>query len=125
MPSDRSLQPIASGAAAPLAETALVFTRPPMPNPPNLPIVIRGDVPLIGAASVTGITLRIRRGNGTGGALLASGPFTVTGAQTVPGNLSVTDTAYDGTGYTLTVQAAGAAGTCGPGHLEAQTGVSQ
>lgn len=120
--SDRSLQPITAGMAAPVAETVLAFSQPPKPNPPATPVVIRGDVPLIGAASVTLVTLRIRRGNGTGGALLATGAFTVTGAQTVPGNLSFVDTAADGTGYTLTVQSAGAAATCGPGHLETQPG---
>lgn len=120
--SDRKLTSITAGAAAPTSETVLAFTQPPQTNPGNIPVVVRGDVPLIGAASVTLVTLRIRRGNGVAGSLLATGAFTVTGAQTVPGNLSFVDTAYDGTGYSLTIQATGAAATCGPGHLEAQPG---
>jgi hypothetical protein len=120
--SDRKLTAIAAGATAPVAETLLAFTQPPAVNPPGIPVVVRGDVPLIGAASTTTVTLRIRRANGIAGAVLATGVFTVTGAVTLPGNLSIVDTAYDGTGYSLTVQAAGAAGTCGPGHLEAQPG---
>jgi len=119
--SDRQVKAISSGASAPTSETLLVFTQPAV-NPLTLPVLIRGDVPLIGAASVTSVTLRIRRGNGTGGTVLATGAFTVTGAQTVPGNLSVIDSAYDNTGYSFTVQAAGAAATCGPGHLETQAG---
>src|SRR5215831_16593871 len=101
--SDRQVKAISSGASAPTSETLLVFTQPAV-NPLTLPVLIRGDVPLIGAASVTSVTLRIRRGNGTGGAVLATGAFTVTGAQTVPGNLSVIDSAYDNTGYSFTVQ---------------------
>ena len=120
--SDRSLKSISSGASAPVAETLLAFSQPPMTNPASIPVVVRGDVPLVGAASVTAVTLRIRRGNGTAGTLLATGAFTVTGAQTVPGNLSFIDTAYDGTGYSFTVQATGATATCGPGHLETQPG---
>jgi hypothetical protein len=120
--SDRQLKSIGAGASAPTSETVLTSVVPVI-NPPTLPVVIRGDVPLIGAASVTAVTLRIRRGTGTGGTVLATGAFTVTGAQTVPGNLSVIDSAYDGTGYALTVQATGAAATCGPGHLEVQAGV--
>jgi len=120
--SDRQVKGITSGASAPTSEAVLAFTQPAV-NPLTLPVVVRGDVPLVGAASVTAVTLRIRRGNGTAGAVLATGAFTVTGAQTVPGNLSVIDTAYDNTGYSLTVQATGAAATCGPGHLETQTGV--
>lgn len=120
--SDRNLKPIAAGANAPTSETQLAFSQPPQTNPATIPVVVRGDVPLVGAASVTAVTLRIRRGNGIGGALLATGAFTVTGAQTVPGNLSVIDSAYDGTGYSFTVQATGAAATCGPGHLETQPG---
>lgn len=120
--SDRKLTPIASGASAPTSETLLAFNGLPAVNPPTIPIVVRGDVPLIGAASVTVVTLRIRRGNGVAGAVLATGAFNVAGAVTVPGNLSIVDSAYDGTGYSLTVQATGAAATCGPGHLEAQPG---
>lgn len=120
--SDRKLTSIAAGASAPTAETVLAFAQPPAVNPAGIPIVVRGDVPLIGATSVTAVTLRIRRGNGVGGALLGTGAFTINGAVTVPGNLSVIDAAYDGAGYSLTVQATGAAATCGPGHLEAQPG---
>lgn len=120
--SDRKLTAIASGASAPTSETLLAFVQPPANNPAAIPMVVRGDVPLIGGASVTSVTLRIRRGNGAAGTLLASGAFTVAGSVTIPGNLSFIDSAYDGTGYSLTVQAAGAAATCGPGHLEAQPG---
>lgn len=120
--SDRKLVAIASGASAPTSEALLAFTQPPMLNPASIPMIVRGDIPMIGAASVTAVTLRIRRGNGVAGATLATGAFTVTGATTVPGNLSFVDTAYDGTGYSLTIQATGAAATCGPGHLEAQPG---
>jgi len=120
--SDRQVKAITAGTSAPTSEAVLAFTQPVI-NPLTLPVLIRGDAPLVGAASVTSVTLRIRRGNGITGTVLASGAFTVTGAQTVPGNLSVIDTAADGAGYSLTVQAAGAAGTCGPGHLEVQAGV--
>jgi hypothetical protein len=120
--SDRQVKSIGSGVAAPTTETVAAFTQPII-NPLTLPVLVRGDMPLVGAASVTAITLRIRRGNGITGAILATGAFTVTGAQTVPGNLSVIDVAYDNTGYSLTIQATGAAGTCGPGHLETQAGV--
>jgi hypothetical protein len=120
--SDRQVKSVGNGTSAPTTETVLAFTQPVI-NPPTLPVIIRGDVPLVGAASVTAITLRIRRGNGITGAVLATGAFTVTGSQTVPGNLSVIDSAYDGTGWSLTIQATGAAGTCGPGHLEVQAGV--
>jgi len=120
---DRQVKAVASGVSAPTSETVVAFTQPVV-NPLTLPVLVRGDMPLVGAASVTAITLRIRRGNGITGATLATGAFTVTGAQTVPGNLSVIDTAYDNTGYSLTIQATGAAGTCGPGHLETQAGVA-
>jgi hypothetical protein len=104
-----------------VTETVLAFSAPFI-NPATLPVLVRGDVPLVGATSVTAVTLRIRRGNGITGTVLAAGAFTVTGAQTVPGNLSVIDTAYDETGYSLTIQATGATATCGPGHLEVQAG---
>lgn len=120
--SDRALKAIGAGASAPTTETLLAFSQPPQPNPNSIPIVIRGDVPLIGAASVTAVTLRIRRGNGITGTLLATGAFSVAGATTVPGNLSFIDTAADGAGYSFTVQATGATATCGPGHLETQPG---
>ena len=51
--SDRKLTAIAAGASAPTSETALAFTQPPPVNPAGIPLVVRGDVPLIGAASVT------------------------------------------------------------------------
>lgn len=119
--SDRQVKSIGSGVSAPTSETVLAFTSPFI-NPATLPVLVRGDVPLVGATSVTAVTLRIRRGNGITGTVIATGAFTVTGAQTVPGNLSVIDTAYDETGYSLTIQAAGATATCGPGHLEVQAG---
>ena len=116
---------IAAGTAAPTAET-VVATIMPGAGAPTDYVVTRADCPLTGGASTTSITLQIRRGTTTAGASLASAAFTVAGAVTVGATLAIApDNAYDGTGYCLTAQAAGAAGTCGPGLLETEISYAQ
>jgi hypothetical protein len=109
---------IPAATAANVAETVAAAIAPGPVNP-AIPVLVSATLPLIGAASVTAITMRLRRGTTVAGALLATAVFTVTGAQTVSGALEIADAAYDGTGYNLTIQATGAAGTCGPGSLAA------
>lgn len=112
---------IASGTAAPTAETVVASIAPGGVNPPATSAEVRGDLVIDGATSTTGMTLRIRRGNATSGTLLASAALTISATGVRGESLGVVDTAPDGTGYCLTIQAVGAAGTCGPGVLTAHT----
>ena len=120
MPTNRVSAGIAASTVASLAEVIVATLNPGAVNPTTTPVLVRADLALIGASSVTSITMRIRRSQVIGGAAVATVAATVTGAVTIPGTIAFEDAAYDGAGYNLTVQAAGAAGTCGPGVFEAQ-----
>lgn len=112
---------IAASTAAPTSETLLAALAGGTINPSTLSVLVSATLILVGASSVTSMRLRIRRGlAGTGAVVADSGLITVTGAQIVPATLNTIDAGYDGTGYSLTIIAAGAAGTCGPGTLDAQ-----
>ena len=101
-------------------QTVIAAVAPGILNPPTIPVLVVADCVLIGASSVTAITMEIRRGAAATGTLLATAAETVSGAVTRTGTVSFIDTAYDGKGYCLTMAATGAAGTCGPGALTAQ-----
>lgn len=117
--------PVTAGTAVPTSET-VVASITPGADAPTDSVIIRADCALTGGASTTAIALQIRRGTTTAGASLASATFTVAGAVTIPGSLAAPpDAVYDGSGYCLTAQAAGAAGTCGPGLLETEVTYTQ
>lgn len=121
MATDRIVAGVAGSTAAPTSETA-VATLAAGANPgAGFGVIVRADLPLIGTTSVTSVTVRIRRGptSGLTGAVIATCAVT-TGVNSFGASAAFYDTAYDGTGYVLSVQAAGAAATCGPGLLEAQ-----
>lgn len=121
MPSNRVSAGIAASTAVPTTpETIIGNLVPGAVNPTTIPVLVRADLALIGASSVTAVTLKIRRGNAITGALLATVAATVTAAVTIPATIAIVDTTPDGNGYCLTAQATGAAATCGPGALEAQ-----
>jgi hypothetical protein len=80
-------------------------------NPTSTPVLVRADCALIGASSVTAVTVGIYRGQAAGGTALYSQTFTVAGAVTVPASVAFRDTAYDGTGYSVGMEATGAAAT--------------
>lgn len=121
MTTNQTATGIAASTAIPTSETLLAALPAGPINPSTLSVLVSATLVLIGATSVTSVRLRIRRGQaGTGAVVADSGLVTVTGAQIVPGTLNAVDSAYDGTGYSLTGIAAGAAATCGPGTLDAQ-----
>ena len=119
--SNRVVAGVAASTSAPTSpETLVAFIGPGTLNPSTIPVIVGAQLALVGASSVTGVTVKIRRGNGITGSTLASILVPVSGAVSEPSALGLVDTAYDGTGYSLTVTAAGATATCGPGYLEAQ-----
>jgi len=119
--SNRVATAVAASTSAPTSpETQVAFVGPGTLNPSTIPVIVNAQLALVGASSVTGVTVKIRRGNGITGSTLASMLVPVAGAVSEPSALGYVDTAYDGTGYSLTVTAAGAAATCGPGFIEAQ-----
>ena len=122
MATSRVAAGVAAATPAPTSETAIAVLNAGAPNGPADSTLVRGECPLTGAASVTAMALTVRRGptSGLTGAVVGTVTLPVTGAQTLCATVPVLDTAYDGTGYVLSVQATGAAGTCGPGLLEAQ-----
>jgi hypothetical protein len=95
------------------ADTAVVSTNPGAMNPAGQNVLVRADCVLYGATNVTGVTITIHRGQTVAGATVyaTSAPITVAGAVTVEASVAFRDSAYDGTGYTLSMQAAGAAAT--------------
>lgn len=109
---------VASVAAAAVATGgSTVATITPGPVNPGNPVLVRADCRLIGATSVTGVTVAIARVSG--GAALYSRTYTCTGAVNVAASPAFYDTAYDGSGYNLNMTAVGAACTA-DATLEAQ-----
>ena len=122
--SDVATQRVASvsvvAAAAPAAaDTALCSVKPGILMPHATAVLVRADLALIGATSVTGFTVTIHRGQTVAGATVYAQTYAVTGAKTVSATVSCNDASYDGTGYTLSIQAVGADGTA-DATLEAQ-----
>lgn len=112
---------IASGTAVPTTpETVIAVLAPGSVNPGSLAVYVRAEVVLTGATSVTAMTVKLRRGATASGTLLNTLVQPVNGAVSQDGGIGFLDASYDGTGYCLTAQATGAAGTCGAGVLEAQ-----
>ena len=112
---------IAASTSAPTSpETVIATLAPGTLNPSTDVVQLNAIVALVGASSVTAVTLKIRRGSAITGTLLATLAATVAGAVTIGASLSYEDTAYTGAGYCLTVQATGATATCGPGSFTAQ-----
>lgn len=72
---------------------------------------VRADIALVGATSVTSVTVKLHRSQALGGAALYTRSFNVAGAVNVGASAAVVDTAYDGTGYNIGLTAVGAACT--------------
>lgn len=119
--SNRVAAGIAAGTTAPTAETVVASILPGAVNPAATTVEVRADLVIDGATSTTGVTLRLRRGTTTAGTVIATAALTISATGIRGESLGFLDAAPDGTGYCLTVQAVGAAGTCGPGVLAAQT----
>lgn len=120
MGTNRVAVSIAASTAITTTESVVATISPGTLNPLTQQVIVRGDLTIVGTTSVTGVTLRIRRGTSTSGTALATSALTISATGVRGEGIGTIDTAFDNTGYVLTAAAVGASTTVGPGAFEAQ-----
>jgi hypothetical protein len=84
----------------------------PPPVGPTVPTVINGVLNFTGGASTTGVTVKVRQGVGTGGSQIGNSLLhTLAASASAQVAFEFFDSVGSPTGYTVTLTAAGAAGT--------------